>query len=219
MQAAYKEQGTLSRALRTWASLMWKRSQWQTVFVLMMSALPGLLSAMTIPALERFVEGVEAAALGAGWHALTQGAVILCTVNLMARALGSIMDYVRHTSCERIKADLTAMLMRAFSRKEPVCFENPEVLKSAEKAWEGIEHFEYFTHSVISDGIYTLVYTVSMAVYLASHSWVLAAVQLLSIIPMIAVQKKLQALKKAKSFLKTVLTLSSLALNGIHSLL
>lgn len=197
MQAAYKEQGTLSRALWTWASLMWKRSRWQMVFLLLMSALPGLLSALSIPALERFVEGVEAAALGSGWKLLTEGAVILCAVNLMARSLGSIMDYVRHTSCERIKADLTAMLMRAFSRKEPICFENPEVLKSTEKAWEGIEHFEYFTHSVVSDGLYTLVYTITMAVYLAAHSWVLAAVLLLSVIPMIVVQKKLQAMNES----------------------
>ena len=197
MQAVHKEQGVLPRALRTWASLMWKRSRWQTFFLLAMSALPGLLRALSIPALEIFVQGVEAAALGAGWRALAEGAVLLCIVNLLARALGTVLDYVRWTGAERIKADLTAMLMRAFSRKEPVCFEDPEVLKSSEKAWEGVEHFEYFTHSIVSEGVYTLVYTLAMAAYLASHSWLLAAVLMLSVIPMVLVQKKLQAMNES----------------------
>ena len=76
-----KPNSVLLRTLALQFQLMWRRSKTRTVFFFILVSIPGFLSALSVPALEGFIHGIEAAAQGAGWSALIFGAVLLCGVN------------------------------------------------------------------------------------------------------------------------------------------
>ena len=190
-----RQAGTLRTILRMvglYIAFMWKRSKGYTVFLVFMTMLPGLMRAMSMPALEGFVSGVEQAAAGAGIQALLTGAVILCAVNLMEKAFQSISNYLGGVYSERIKCDLTSLLMRKLSRKEPVMFENPDVLDSVNKAYEGVNVFDWCCYLLINEAAYTAVFVGATLVYLMQKSLLLSLILIASIIPIILVQSKIQ---------------------------
>lgn len=183
---------TIVRMVCLYISLQWKRSKAYTVFLICMMAIPGLMRAMSLPALENFILSVEQAAGGAGIGVVWVAAGILCAVNLLEKGLEQATEYLRGVNSERVKRDITSMLMRKLSRKDPVMFENPEVLDCIEKAYDGVEVFDWFCHLLINEVAYAAMFIGATLVYLAQKSPILAGILVVSIAPIVLVQSKIQ---------------------------
>ncbi len=166
--------------------LRWGRSRVITVLTILFLILPGLLNALNAPVLEGFLRGVEQTAKGQGIKSLFVGAVILCAVRVLTAVIKSLMLYINETEYMRVRCDLSALLMRSFSRKEPICFENAQMLNDIEKSKRGVDCFTDFFLYGFGELLHMTAYLVGITVYMGSRSPMLTGILLASMLPMIA---------------------------------
>ena len=194
-----KNMPTVRRALATVLRMRWQRNRVRAIIILILGLLPGVASALSVPALERFLRGVESAVTGAGIVALLPGAALLLGANLLSKVLDNLQEYYMDMEYQRDRCGLFAQLMRAFSRKEPVAFEDPAVLDCVEKAEEGVEEFEGIEVLLLGSLFYNAGYLFTLLVYMFRRAPILALLLVISMIPMFLAQKHIQAINSEMS--------------------
>jgi len=164
--------------------LRWNRSRYLTVLTLIFLILPGILSALNVPVLEVFIRGVEQTAQGQGMKGLLVGALLLCGMRVGTAVVKSRILYLHETEYMRVRCDLSALLMRSFSRKEPICFENSEMLNDIEKSKRGVDCFTDFFLYGFGEMLYMAVYLAGITIYMGSRSPMLTGILFVSVLPM-----------------------------------
>lgn len=183
------KRGILKTAWRTIVlnfKLRWQYSKSGAILFVLLLPTPGLFSALSAPTLESFLKGVELTAQGAGMAAMFSGALVLCGVRVLRSICGNVHAYMDERQEMRVRCDLSAMAMRAFSRKEPAAYEDPAMLNHIEKAKKGIDGFTDFFSLVVGEAVFAAAYLAGMIVYLGGRSPLLLSVMLLSLLPIMA---------------------------------
>ncbi len=185
---------TLRRALALNLRLRLKRGRALALLVLAASALPGIMEALAVPALESFIEGVTKAAQTLSFRPVAAPALVMAAVYAVMYAAHHFCFYWRDYYDTTLGADLNAELMRATARKEPVCFENTDRLDALEKAQQGVTALNDTCSLIFEDGCWSLMNLVVLAAWLAQKSALLAVALPLTCLPMIGSQIFLQKL-------------------------
>ncbi len=165
--------------------LRWARSKWITILTVLLLIQPGIFSALSAPVMEMFISGVEYTAQGRGMGLLLIAALTLCAVRVLSAIMDNLKRYVNEKEYMRVRCDLSAIMMRAFSRKEPICYEHPQMLNDIEKTKRGIDSFTDFFVYGFGDILYTSVYLIGTAAYMGSRSPLLMGIMLVSMVPML----------------------------------
>ena len=185
---------TLRRALALNLRLRLKRGRALALVTLAAGALPGVMGALTVPALEAFIEGVTRAASARSFRPIAAPALVMAAVYAVLYAAQHFFYYRQEANNVLLNADLDAALMRAVSRKEPVCFESTDRLDALEKARQGVAALNGTCSLVFEDGCWSLMNLAVLALWLARKSALLAAALPLACLPMIGAQILLQKL-------------------------
>lgn len=164
--------------------LRWQHSKSNTILLTLLMFTPGLFISLSAPLMEMFLSGVEQTTQGAGITALLLGALTMCGVRMLRSVCGNMRSYMDLKQEYRVQCDLSALVMRAFSRKEPIDFENTQTLDHIEKAKKGITSFTDFFSLTVGELTFAASYVTGTLVYLGSKSMRLVVMLLLSLLPM-----------------------------------
>ena len=178
-----------ARIIRVNFQLMWRRNPVRAVTLTALMLIPGAVSGLSAPLLERFVQSLEQAAGGAGLGVVAVAAGLLLGVKILEKIMNGVRSYMESTNDERVRCDLSQEVMKSLARKEPICFENVDMLNYVEKARQGADYFPAFYDLVIGEGMYTISYALVVFVYMGTRSPLICLMMVLSLIPMMLSSK------------------------------
>ena len=174
----------LGHTFQLFFSIMRESGLARTILYLFTNILTGVLTALNTPVMESLIASVTNVAQGAGTNVIILPAVLFFLCGAGSTTSNHLGSYYQYVFEQRIRSGMMRRLMRAIGRKEPIAFEEPENLESIEKAKKGTDAVHVICSRFINFGLYSLTYFCGMLIYVGSKSLLLAALLLLSIIPL-----------------------------------